>query len=222
MKIKEQSRDLEKILEKSSSTIENNVPSNEVLGAPELQGGEPLLNVDFDDLQLQCNAEALTMITNAVKLILPEEMIENNQYVQSKLQLDAFSLAGMIYQIKSNTHVQKALNKQIDDGFAHPRMFEVAFGMAKTINEMYKQLIQSVEALKFTYKDIKQDIRDIKNEALGPQSNVGGILTTGDGGAVVRGTKELIKRINSDRRAENERKNITEVFEINEDESSII
>ena len=59
-------------------------------------------------------------------------------------------------------------------------------------------------------------------EALGPQSNVGGILTTGDGGAVVRGTKELIKRINSDRRAENERKNITEVFEINEDESSII
>ena len=39
------------------------------------------------------------------------------------------------------------------------RMFEVFAGMSKTIGELNKQLIQTVEAIKETYKTFKNDVK---------------------------------------------------------------
>ena len=80
------------------------------------------------------------------------------------------------------------------------RMFEVFAGMSKTIGELNKQLIQTVEAIKETYKTFKNDVKEQRTEALGPTAGPAGMITTGDGGVVTRGTKELInsvKRIKS-------------------------
>ena len=76
----------------------------------------------------------------------------------------------------------------------HPRMFEVFGGLSKTIAEINKQLIGTVEALKLTYKDVKNDIREQQTEALG-SGNAGptGMITQGDGGVVSMGTGELLR-----------------------------
>ena len=66
----------------------------------------------------------------------------------------------MVYQLRTNEAMQKALMMEVDRGMINPRMFEVFSGLSKTIAEINKQLLGTVEAIKSTYKDIKNDIRE--------------------------------------------------------------
>ena len=76
------------------------------------------------------------------------------------------------------------------------RMFEVFSGMSKTIGELNKQLIQTVEAIKETYKTFREDVKEKRTEALGPSTQgPTGMLTAGDGSVVTRGTKEMINNV---------------------------
>lgn len=195
MKAKDERGELEKMLEKSPQKIDNNVPEK----AEAIPGltAEPLINVDFNQLKDKCESEARIMITNAIAMMIPDEMIETSEYIKNKMEVDVISLAGMIYQLRTNEIMQKTLMEQVNQGLAHPRMFEVFAGMSKTIGELNKQLIQTVEAIRETYRTFKQDIKEQRAEALGPHSGPQGMITTGDGGVVTRGTKELINRVKS-------------------------
>jgi hypothetical protein len=193
MKIADERNELARILEKSSDNIDKNVvtPGEDIL---ELKS-EPLMNVDFVDLKNKCEKEARIMVKNAISFIIPVDMIKKNKYLKDKFKVDVISLAGMIYQLRTNEIVQKSLIDQINSGMAHPRMYEVFGQLAKVIGELNKQLLQTCEALKETYKTFKQDVKEQRTEALGPSMGQNGMLTTGDGSVVTRGTKELINRV---------------------------
>ena len=152
------------------------------------------MGLNFDDLKEQCNSEARIMLNNAIGFILPEDMIEGNEYLKNKLEVDIMSLSGMLYQLRANEAMQKAMMEEVDRGFMHPRMFEVFSGLSKTIAEINKQLIGTVEAIKLTYKDVKNDIREQQTEALGSgHAGPTGMITQGDGGVVSMGTGELLR-----------------------------
>jgi len=193
MQIKREREELEKFLEKAPESIDKNVavPGENMTELHQ----EPLMNVDFIDLKTQCEKEARVMVKNAIAFIIPIDMIKKNKYLKDKFKVDVISLAGMIYQLRTNEIVQKSLIDQINSGMAHPRMYEVFGQLAKVIGELNKQLLQTCEALKETYKTFKQDVKDQRTEALGPSMGQNGMLTTGDGGVVTRGTKELINRV---------------------------
>jgi len=193
MKLKDEREELKKILDKSPTEINNNVPNS----TEEIPGlhAEPVTNVNFDELKLKCEIDARIMITNAITFMIPEDMIENNQYLQNKLEVDIMSLAGMIYQLRTNEVMQKALIDQVNLGMVNARMFEVFAGMSKTIGELNKQLIQTVEAIKETYRAFREDVKEKRTEAIGPGTRINGMLTTGDGSVVTRGTKELINNV---------------------------
>lgn len=197
MKLKEEREELKKMLENAPEEISKDVPKN--MG--DLAGiqAEPVTDVNFDELKLKCEVDARIMITNAISFIIPEDMIENNQYLQNKLEVDVISLSSMIYQLRTNEVMQKALIDQINLGMVNARMFEVFAGMSKTVGELNKQLIQTVEAIKETYKTFREDVKEKRTEALGPQSSANGMITTGDGGVVTRGTKELINRVKAEK-----------------------
>jgi len=194
MKIKDERDELKKMLNNSPKEINKNVPeSGETI--PGLQA-EPVTDVNFDELKLKCEVDARIMITNAISFIIPQDMIENNSYLQNKLEVDVISLASMIYQLRTNEVMQKALIDQVNLGMVNARMFEVFSGMSKTIGELNKQLIQTVEAIKETYKTFREDVKEKRTEALGPSTQgPTGMLTTGDGSVVTRGTKELINNV---------------------------
>jgi hypothetical protein len=201
MKLKEEREELKKMLDKSPKEIACNVPQpgEEI---PGLQA-QPVTDVNFDELKLKCEVDARIMITNAISFIIPEDMIENNQYLQNKLEVDVISLASMIYQLRTNEVMQKALIDQINLGMVNARMFEVFAGMSKTVGELNKQLIQTVEAIKETYKTFREDVKEKRTEAIGPGTQVNGMLTTGDGSVVTRGTKELINNVKRIKKEEN-------------------
>lgn len=194
MKAREERKELEKMLDKSSEKINDNVP-NKTEEIPGLKV-EPVTDVNFIELREKCEEEANIMLTNAIEFIIPTDMIENNKYLQNKLQVDIISLAGMIYQLRTNEVMQKALIDQINLGMVNARMFEVFAGMTKTIGELNKQLIQTVEAIKQTYKGFVEDVKEKRTESISVSSNSSsGMLTTGEGGVVTRGTKELINNV---------------------------
>jgi len=135
--------------------------------------------------------------------------------VKNKLEVDIVSLSGMIYQLRVNEDMQKALMKEVDKGLINPRMFEVFSIMSKQIAELNKQLLGTVEAIKSTYKDLKLDFKEKQHELTsayaqqelgeGEKSNSysNNILTTADGSYVTMGTKEIIKSMKMQNRTNN-------------------
>jgi len=193
MKTSDERKALENLIKNSPTEIKTNVP---IPGEdiPELQP-VPIVTTNFKKLKKKCEKEATTMIKNAISFMIPLDMIKENKYIHDKFKVDVMSLAGMIYQLRSNEVMQNALMEQIVLGLTHPRYWEVYTGMSKSIGDLNKQLLQTVEAIKETYRSFKNDVKEQRTEIFGPQQSVTGMLTTGDGGVVTRGTKELINQV---------------------------
>jgi len=190
MKVKDERERLEKLIDDAPEKITDDVP---VPGnIPEELQTQSTMGINFNDLKDQCNDEARIMLNHSIGFILNKDMIEGNEYLKNKLEVDVMSLSGMLYQLRVNEAMQKAMMEEVDRGFMHPRMFEVFSGLSKTIAEINKQLIGTVEAIKLTYKDIKNDIREKETDALGPSRNGQGMITQGDGGVVSMGTGDVI------------------------------
>ena len=192
MKIKDEARELEKMINDSPTDITKNVP-NVADGIPELEL-EPTMTIDVDAIREQSTDEARAMINNAILFMLPPDMIEGNAYLKNKLEVDVMSLSGMIYQLRCNEAMQKAVMEEVRRGAVHPRNFEVFGQLSKIIGDLNKQTLQTVEAVKETYRSVKRDMNEKRTEALGPQGGtMNGLQNTGDGGIVAYGSKELIK-----------------------------
>lgn len=189
MKISEQADELEKMIASADENISRNVvPTGENIPGLAM---EPTFDLDFDQLRKECDGKAKKMIKNATGFMLSDEMIKQNPYLKNKMQVDIISLSGMLYQLKVNETMQETLMEEVRSGAAHPRMFEVFGQLSKTIGELNKQLLQTVEAIKSTYKDAKFDIKEKEEDlkAIGPGQNG---ITRNAKGIIALGTKELI------------------------------
>jgi aldehyde:ferredoxin oxidoreductase len=189
---------------------------------------EPILNVDFDDLKHKCEYEARVMLNNSIGVFLDDKLREE-EYVKNKLEVDIMSLAGMIYQLRVNEGMQKALMKQVDAGMINPKMFEVFSQMSRAIGELNKQMLATVEAIKSTYKDLRMDFKEKQHELTaytgGPVGEIGSgegvvnpnIMTTADGSFVTMGTKEIIKNMRLQKTV-NRTYNNNDIIDINSEE----
>jgi len=186
MRIRDERDELEKLITLSSNNLgKENIPSN----APELTM-DPAFTLDFNQLQKECDIKAKKMIRHATGFMFTDELIKNNPYLKNKMNVDIISLSGMLYQLEVNKTMQAALMEEVRAGALHPRMFEVFGQLSKTIGELNKQLLQTVEAIKITYRDLKTDIRE-KNQDLMAIGESG--LIKNNKGIIALGTKELIK-----------------------------
>ena len=158
---------------------------------PELMT-EPRFTMDFTKLRKECDSKAKKMIKNATGFMLNDDTVKSNPYLRNKMQVDVLSLSGMLYQLRVNEMMQETLMEEVRSGATHNRNFEVFGQLSKTIGDLNKQLLQTVEAIKSTYKDIRFDVKEKENElrAIGPGQNG---MVRNDRGIVALGTKELIK-----------------------------
>ena len=188
MTIKGEREDLEKMIDGTPPSIDKDVlPKGET---PELKI-DPMFEIDYSKAKRNCHRRARRMINNATGLMLSDNMVKENPYLKNKMQVDITSLSGLLYQLEVNELMQEALMEEVRAGAAQARMFEVFGNLSKTIGDLNKQLLQTVEAIKATYKDVKYDIQDKQAElkAIGPSESG---LMRNDKGLVSMGTKELI------------------------------
>lgn len=189
MKAKEERKELEGMIEQAEKNISGNVPNqNEV---PELEQ-ESAFDIDYEKLTKKCDTKARKLIKDATGLMMTDEMVKQNPYVKNKMEVDKVSLSGMLYQMEVNRIMQQSLMEEVRTGASHPRMFEVFGQLSKTISELNKQLLQTVEAIKSTYKDIKYDINERDNETKALTEGEGNLKRSKEG-LIAVGSKELIK-----------------------------
>jgi hypothetical protein len=214
MAIKDERKALEDMIGGSRSSLEDaEIPlrPNSDIQMP------PTFDMDFGKTKRNCQRRARSMIKRATGLMLSDEMIRENPYLKNKMQVDIISLTGLLYQLEVNEMMQETLMEEVRSGAAHPRMFEVFGNLSKTIGDLNKQLLQTVEAIKLTYRDVKGDIRERMEElkAIGPGES--GIMRNSKG-LVAMGTKELIKEARKlkNQDSSDNIQDITEITEVKE------
>lgn len=192
MKAKDEKQEIDKMVEQASSSLEGNVPkSNET---PELEQ-EDAFKLDYSKLQKKCDKKAKKLIKDATGLMMTDEMVKKNPYIKNKMEVDKISLSGMFYQMEVNKVMQKSLMEEVKKGASHPRMFEVFSQLSKTIGEINKQLLQTVEAIKNTYKDIKFDINEKENETQKSlEQGDNNLKRSKDGDLIAIGSKGIIQQ----------------------------
>lgn len=211
MTIRSEREDLEKMIEGSDSSIDAKVaPTGDAASELKL---EPAFDMDFDRTKRNCQRRARRMIKNATGLMLSDDMVKENPYMKNKMQVDIISLTGLLYQLEVNEMMQEALMEEVRSGAAHPRMFEVFGNLSKTIGDLNKQLLQTVEAIKLTYKDVKGDIREKAEEMKAIGTGESSVFRNKDG-IVAMGTKELIKE--AQKLKASQRNDIQDVEEVDE------
>lgn len=203
--------ELEKLANGSSDSLEGEMPPS----AQDALKIAPSFSMDFGKTKKNCKRRARSMIKKATGLMLSDEMVKDNPYLKHKMQVDVISLTGLLYQLEINEMMQETLMEEVRLGAAHPRMFEVFGNLSKTIGELNKQLIQTVEAMKITYKDLKGDIREKQEELQAIGQGDGGMVRN-QHGIVSMGTKGLIREAKKAKMQarDEEKNNIEDVEEI--------
>jgi hypothetical protein len=215
MKIKDERNELENMLKNSSGQIGNSAP---VADASALQM-DPTFDIDYENRRKNCQRRARRMIKQATGLMISDDAVKNNPYLRSKMQVDIISLSGMLYQLELNEVMQQSLMEEVRMGSAHPRMFEVFGNLSKTIGDLNKQLLQTVEAIKMTYKDIKGDLLEKQEEMKALESGQTSGVFRNKEGLVSIGTKNLIKearKLKHQNKEDDSKDDIQDIEEIKE------
>lgn len=200
MKQKDQQQELERMLDTAVNAVDGNVPTSGEL--PELHQ-EPAFEIDYDKIQKKCNKQAKVLLKQSTGLMIGDELVKANPYIQAKLKTDILSLGGMLYQVELLITMQRALSEEMRHGALAARMFEVFSGLSKTISENNKQLLQTVEAIKLTYLDLKDNI--INNNQDTKLGIAQGVQET-EQGVISLGSRDIINQA-TERKKERARKN---------------
>lgn len=151
----------------------------------------------YDTMKSGAYAKAKRVMDGLLKLYLSQEIIEEQEYIKARVELDKMSLGALIFQMETAERAIITMLDSIDSGEMHPRMFEVLGGLQKTLLDIVKSqtmyLMASEENMKKLSRDI--DIYKPQYKAISAEKTNSGMISS-------RGTKELMRSIQSDLKEE--------------------
>lgn len=146
----------------------------------------------YDTMRDGSYSKAKKIMDGLLKLYLSEEIIEEQEYIKARVELDKMSLGALIFQMETAERAIITMLDSIDSGEMHPRMFEVLGGLQKTLLDIVKSQTMYLMASEENMKKLSRDIDVYK-----PQYKaIAAEKTSSSTGAVSsRGTKELMRSI---------------------------
>jgi hypothetical protein len=153
----------------------------------------PLVN--YTELKAGATKKAQRTITSLMKFYLDADIIEKDEYIKAKKQMDEMTMSSLIYQLQAGEKALTTLLETIDSGELAPRMFEVLATLQKSMLDIIKSQTMYLMATEESAKRISRDIEIYKKrDDVREIEESGG--STGDS-AVQRGTKDLMRMIRS-------------------------
>jgi len=148
-------------------------------------------------LPAQSNEAAVTVAKNKatrvldslLKLYLSEEIIEQEEYIKAKSELDKSALSMLIRQMENSETAITALMAAIGEGEVTPRMFEVLSDLQRTMLEIIKSQTMYMMAVEENAKKMSRDIDIYRGGSEADQAS------NNNGGARSRGTKDLMRAL---------------------------
>ncbi len=148
------------------------------------------------DLSRETNNQALTRATtkakgvmnNLLKFYLSEDIIEEQEYIKAKNQLDTYALSMLIRQMENSETAITLLMDTINEGDVAPRMFEVLSDLQRTLLDIIKSQTMYMVAVEENVKKISRDL-DVYHGKSNTTNN------KQDDKVSTRGTKDLMRAL---------------------------
>ncbi len=151
----------------------------------------PLVN--YTELKAGASKKAQKTITSLMKFYLDADIIEQDEYIKAKKQMDEMTMSSLIYQLQAGERALTTLLETIDSGELAPRMFEVLATLQKSMLDIIKSQTMYLMAAEEGTKRIARDIEIYQQRQ--NQAEIEG--AGGDTGNknIQRGTKDLMAAI---------------------------
>jgi hypothetical protein len=150
-------------------------------------------------------------INSLLKFYLSEDIIEEEDYIRYRADFSKQQLSSMIYSMERIELNIERMMETMDNGELTARMFEVIGGLEKTLLEIIRSQTLYMAAVEENAKMMSRDY-DVYKNTKQPSTNISNSLDA-DSGVSMRGTKDLMKSIQSAINDKDKKEN-------NEDETS--
>jgi len=140
--------------------------------------------------------KATKVMGSLLKFYLSEEIIEEHEYIKAKQKIDTTALSMLIRQMENSEHAITILMDTINEGDVAPRMFEVLSDLQRTLLDIIKSQTMYMVAVEENAKKMSRDLDVYQNQSSSSNKSKGN-------GAKSRGTKDLMKALQSSIKNEN-------------------
>ena len=181
-------RDLDSLIGNDAESILEMVNTDPMLPAKEKE-----VLPTFKELKSTSTAKAKKTINALMKFYLDENIIEKDEYIQSKKSIDVMTMASLMYQLNAGERALTILLETIEGGEIAPRMFEVLATLQKSMLDVIKSQTMYLMATEESTKRIARDIEIYrKKDDVKAIEEAGGDSTDGN---TMRGSKDLMRLI---------------------------
>jgi hypothetical protein len=149
--------------------------------------------VNYTELKAGASKKAQKTITSLMKFYLDADIIEKDEYIKAKKQMDEMTMSSLIYQLQAGERALTTLLETIDSGELAPRMFEVLATLQKSMLDIIKSQTMYLMAAEEGTKRIARDIEIYQQRQ--NQSEIEGAGGDSSNKNIQRGTKDLMAAI---------------------------
>lgn len=167
----------------------------------------PLVN--YTELKAGASKKAQKTITSLMKFYLDADIIEQDEYIKAKKQMDEMTMSSLIYQLQAGEKALTTLLETIDSGELAPRMFEVLATLQKSMLDIIKSQTMYLMAAEEGTKRIARDIEIYQQRA--NKSEIEGAGGDSSNKNIQRGTKDLMAAIQAGIHGASEEEDIEDV-----------
>ena len=150
----------------------------------------------YPELKQASVKKAKRTITSLMKFYLDEDIIESDEYIQSKKAIDEMTMSSLVYQLQAGERALTILLQTIEDGDIAPRMFEVLSTLQKSMLDIIKSQTMYLMATEESAKRIARDVEIYRKKGNEKELNNSGKDSDKDS-TTQRGTKDLMRMIQS-------------------------
>ena len=182
-------QELDDLIGDSPLDVENDPKDLPIQAKP--TGLAPMVN--YTELKSGATKKAQRTITSLMKFYLDADIIEKDEYIKAKKQMDEMTMSSLIYQLQAGERALTTLLETIDSGELAPRMFEVLATLQKSMLDIIKSQTMYLMAAEEGTKRIARDIEIYQQRQ--NQSEIEGAGGDSSNKNIQRGTKDLMAAI---------------------------
>jgi hypothetical protein len=149
--------------------------------------------INYTELKSSATKKAQKTITALMKFYLDADIIEKDEYIAAKKQMDEMTMSSLIYQLNAGEKALTTLLETIDSGELAPRMFEVLATLQKSMLDIIKSQTMYLMAAEEGTKRIARDLEIYQQRA--NKSEIEGAGGDSSNKNIQRGTKDLMAAI---------------------------
>lgn len=112
----------------------------------------------------ECGIKAKNLLINVANLYLKNKLITENEYLKTKIDIEASSLASLIFQLHTTRKAIYKLSEKIHLGEATPRHFEVLTGLNRIVLDITKYQREYIKEIEDSMKQMFLDFADMPNK----------------------------------------------------------